>query len=260
MVSFYPMKNGAERDERGEGSSELIVTCRNAPMTFERAEEVFDVMPVPIEPAVEVAMLLAGGVECQTREDMVLDQQAAQGVGVIAFVGDQRAAICGAQIGDQRRSHRDIRHVARAQEQLERAPVSIDQGMDLRGQPSAADADGLGGLAAGRIQTTVVNADIAGINETQSSFGLFGQGLQKTSPQTHLTPPRKVSVNGAPRHFRAGQVTPRATRTQHIEQRRHARLQFAARSAFATPPFPVFTRLWYLYAGKASAPFRGVCD
>jgi len=260
MGSCEPIKNGAEGDEGGERSGEFVVPCRDTAVPFQRAEEIFHVMAMAVIAAMKGPAFLTSRVERQTRKDILFDQQRAQGIGIIAFVRDQRAAVALAQIGHQGRRHADISDVPGAQQQLQGAAVSIDQRMNLGCQPASAQADGLGFPAALGIESAVVEANITGVDEAQPPARFLRQPAQNAIPETKITPSGKMTVGGSPVKVGGRQIAPRATRAQHVQQRFHHLLQLAFRPSGTFPFLPVFTRLWLLYVGRASAPIRGVYD
>jgi len=260
MVSGDPMENGAESHEGGEGGGQLLVPGSDAPVTFERGEEILHMMPVPVVATMEVASFLAGGVEREAGKDVLLHQQGAQRVGVVAFVGYERAALLGRQILHQRWGHGDIGHVASAEQEFERTPLAIDQSMDFRREATTAQAHGLVGAVTFRIESAVMDPDVARIDEAKPARGFARQALENAIPQPRVTPSGKVTVRCAPVKSGGRQIAPGTARSQDIQERFHQLLQPGTGPASTSPLIPVFTRLWLLYAEQASAPTRDVSD
>ena len=115
-------------------------------------------------------------------------------------------------------------------------------------------------MTAPDVGRTLVDAHVAGVDEMQTSAGSLGQTPEDLRPKPRVPPAGKVAIDGSPADRRAGHIAPRTTGAQKIKQRPDHRLQNRARSPSPSPPLMALARLWWLYAGRASAPSRNVCD
>lgn len=260
MVLIDPMENGAQGNEGSKRGGELIIAGGDAAMTLEGREEVFHEVPFAVVASMERTVFFAGGVEGQAGKDIVCDQQLAQRIGIVTFVGDQRAAVALGQLCHQGRSHGDVGDVARTEQQEEGTPLAVDQSVDLRRQATPAEANGLRGSTALGIESAVMDADVACIDKPQAPAGLLRQSCEQTRPQTQVAPACEVAIDGTPRDRRVRQITPRTTGAEDIKQGDHHLFQRCWGPSSSFSFLPKFTRLWQLYAGRASAPDAEACD
>ena len=259
MVSADPMENGAEANKDGKGSGQLVVASRHTAVAFERTEEVLHMVAMMIVAAMKEAPLFPGGIDREAREDVFLQEQRAQGIGIVAFIRDQGAAVPGPEVGHQTRSHGDVGHITGAQEQLQGPALPIHQRVDLGRGAAATEPKRLRALPTSGIETAAMDANVSRIDKTQPPARVSRQPAEDACPQAQVAPAGKVAVSRAPVEGGARQVPPRATRPELIEKCLHHVFQPHRRTPRTFALLPEFTRLWYLHAGTASAPTRVVC-
>ena len=71
----------------------LVVTSGDAPEVLDAVEEALDEVPLPVEPAGERKALLAVGARRDVGPGILAGGGFANGVAVVAFVGEQRRAL-----------------------------------------------------------------------------------------------------------------------------------------------------------------------
>src|SRR5512135_1698095 len=119
-----------------EGSSEHVVACRNGAVDLEMADQALDAVALSIDAAVPSDRGLAMGARRNGSADTLIAQSAADGVGVIALVGEQ---IGGAGFGERRHGfeRRAVRRFAAGEMEDEGdAAAGITETMNFTGEPA----------------------------------------------------------------------------------------------------------------------------
>jgi hypothetical protein len=129
-----PIENSAESNESRKRGRKFLVSSGDAALAFESSEEVLYMVTLPIVAAVKRPVFLACGIDGQARKDILFHQQHPPGIGVVTFVGDQSSALASRQTSNQRGRHSNVGHIPSAEQQFERAALSVHQRMDLAGR------------------------------------------------------------------------------------------------------------------------------
>src|SRR6266446_4038051 len=125
-----PIENSAESNESRKRGRKFLVSSGDAALAFESSEEVLYMVTLPIVAAVKRPVFLACGIDGQARKDILFHQHP-PGIGVVTFVGDQSSALASRQTSNQRGRHSNVGHIPSAEQQFERAALSVHQRMDL---------------------------------------------------------------------------------------------------------------------------------
>jgi hypothetical protein len=125
-----------------EGSSELVVACRDGAVDLEMADQALDAVSLAINDAVPSDRGLAMGARRNGSADAPIAQSAADGVGVVAFVGEQ---IGGAGFGERRHGfeRRAVRRFAAGEMEDEGDAAGITETVNLTGEPAPRAAKSL---------------------------------------------------------------------------------------------------------------------
>ncbi len=246
-------------NEGHKRSGQLVITSGHPPMALQRAKEVFHPMPAPIVTFVKGAFFLSPRRRRQAWPDIPFAKSHPQRVGIVSFVAHHGRTLSGINLLEQFRRLDRVGHITGAQSENDGTPVSIDDRVHLGSEPATTWSHRLRALASSGIGSAVMDTHISRIHTKHRPTTLLGQGLEDRKPETALTPLRKVSVNSSPMCAGARQIPPRTSGSQQIQQGDHDAFQVRWRPTTNFLPIPVFTRLWQLYAGKASAHPLCVC-
>jgi hypothetical protein len=188
LVLAFPMEDCCEGNECKKGDAELLVTGGNAPVPFDRAEEVLNPVALAVEAAMEWALFKPGAVQGKAGENVLLIKHGAKRIGVIAFVGhEHRAAHCVGPLHEVR-SQDGVAYVASAQEKPHGAAPAIHERMDLGGKTSSAWPHRLHRLSACGISGAAVYPHVGAVDGEEFSFGTFAQRLQNSTPEATIPP------------------------------------------------------------------------
>ena len=125
-----------------ERSGELVVACRDGTIDFEMTDHALDAVALPIEPLVPANRRLAVGARWDHGPDAGLMKMGADGVAVVALVGDQ---VAGERFGE-RADCFELRAVSRltAREvESERVAGGITETVNFTGEPAPRAAKSL---------------------------------------------------------------------------------------------------------------------
>ena len=131
-------KPDADCDEFEGGEivlSQLVVTCCDASELLGLIEEPFDEVARLVEERAEADRVLAVGLWWDVGPCLPLGYGIAQGVGIIALVGEQHRAL--RQFRDQVHSGSDVTHLFCREHQLDRPAFRVDKSMDFGCQPAS---------------------------------------------------------------------------------------------------------------------------
>lgn len=242
MVLANPMEDRSDGDKGEKGRSELFITSGNPTMALEGTEEVFDAVPMSIEPLVKGTLFDPSAQRSQAGKDVSFVECNPQWVGIITLVPDQGRTSGRVDLFDQLWSGNGVGDVAGTEDESYWFGVAVDNRVDLRSEPTPARTHRLQCLTTRRIGPASMDAYVGGINAEQPAVRAPVQALEDDLPRAVITPLREVSVDGAPRYL-ARQVSPRAASSQHVKQRDHHLLKVRWRPAARPLPFMEFTRL-----------------
>jgi hypothetical protein len=125
-----------------EGSSELVVACRDSAVDLEMADQALDAVALAIDAPVPSDRDLAMGTRRDGSPDALVAQGAADGVRVISLVGEQVGGACISQRrhGLERRA---VRRFAAGEMEDERDAAGITETMNFTGEPAPRAAKSL---------------------------------------------------------------------------------------------------------------------
>lgn len=206
-------RDGDESEERG---GKLVVARGNFALTFECSKEVLNQVAFTVVAPVKGALLFAGGIEGEAREDVVLDQQHAKVIRVVGIISGQYGAAGLFEPLDQLGGHADVSHIAGAQEEPDHTALSVDNGVDFGGCPASARPHGLELLPSGGIGSTAIYLHVGSIHEVDPAVRSSGQSFEQVLPDAVVPPPGKVAINRSPVQPITGQVPLGASRPQHV--------------------------------------------
>lgn len=127
---------------REEGVGEFVIASCDGPEAFEFAEEAFDKVPLSIEGEVGFAFYEAVGFGRNDGGDFAFDQDFNQGIGIVSLVCEEGF---GVDLLKQRLGLTKIRGLPWRERYRNWIAKSIDDDVDLGGQPTSGSADGLAG-------------------------------------------------------------------------------------------------------------------
>jgi len=133
--------DGGDADGGEKVRRELVIACGDAPEVLQPAEGGLDAPSVAVAALVMADRLLPVPPPGDDRDGSGLAKGPAQGVCVVAAVGDQ--ALRGPAAGEQRVGHADVGGVARRELQRDRTAENVGQRVDLGGLAAPRAADGL---------------------------------------------------------------------------------------------------------------------
>jgi hypothetical protein len=87
-----PIEDGGKLDEAEEGDGEFVVAGGDEAVRFDPAEEVFDLMAVPLVPPMEMGRLSAAAFGRDAAAGALSVQSPAEGIGIEAFIGHDPVA------------------------------------------------------------------------------------------------------------------------------------------------------------------------
>jgi hypothetical protein len=135
----------ADRGGDADGCEEVggvsVVSCGDAPEVLKSAEHALDGVAVAVEERREAVLPFAVGFGRDVRRRAPLLDLAADGVGVVAFVGVQDVAIW--ELFKQQGARCAVGDLAAGEHEGERSAVGVGQRVDFRRAPAARAADGL---------------------------------------------------------------------------------------------------------------------
>jgi len=254
MVLAFPVQDSGQADEREERGAELLIAGGDAPMLFDRAEEVLDAVTLAIEATVKVPGAEPLPAHSKAREDVLLVEKRPQCIRVIAFIGHKHCAAHCADTAHQLGSTGDVHDISRAQNKPHCPSSAVHQRMDLGGKPAPAWSHRLRLLTSNRVACANVYPHVTAVDAEELSFCTLAKSFEDARPCAIIPPACKVAINGAPTHCIAGQIAPGTACPQDVKNRSDHGFQLGAWPASAASPFMDFRGLWQLYAGRASAP------
>ena len=125
-------------------AGQAVISGGDAAEVLEPAEHTLDGIAAAIEPGREAVLPLAIGFRRDVGNASRRLDLAADGIAVIALVAVNHEA--SRQVIEQFRRNPTIRHIAAAQDQQQRTPGSIGQGMDFARSPATRAANRLAAL------------------------------------------------------------------------------------------------------------------
>jgi len=212
-----PVKDRGELNETQEGRSEFIVAGADAAGAFDAAEEVFYLMAVPVVASVKGNPPTAVTFGRNADSGALAPQPGPERVGIEALVGHR---LVPAQTPEQRCDGVEIVALAGGEAECHGTAATFDDGCQLGVDPSFGPTNRLPGLAAPRIRSGLMEFDVRTIEVTQSALGPLGQLGKHERKQSACTPPAEPGVDRTPRTEVGGQIAPRHSGPQNIEDRR----------------------------------------
>ena len=127
-------------DRREECTGKFVIAGCDGPEAFEFTEKAFDKVPFTIEGEVGLAFYEAVGLGRNDGGDSALDQDSNQGIGIVSLVCKEGFGI---DLLKQRFGLTEIRGLSRRERYGNGIAESIDDDVDLGGQPASGSANGL---------------------------------------------------------------------------------------------------------------------
>lgn len=228
-----PIEGGSEKDEAEESEGEFFVASADAAMTFDPAEEVFDLVAVAIIPAMESDGAAARTFGRNANSRALPAEPRAKGVGVEAFVADSTSTT---QAGKQWLDRVQIVTLTFRQAQRDGPTAALDDGCELGVDATFGPPNGLARLATAGVGAILVQLDMRTVDIAQFTLCPLRDALQQASEQSRGTPASKARVHRAPRTKGRGQVPPRYSRAQHEEHPREHEPIVLGRPPSQPPP------------------------
>src|ERR1051325_880548 len=150
MVSTFPVQDSGKSDKGEKRGGEFLIAGGNAAMLLNGSEEVLDPVALAVEATVKVPAGKPLSAHGKAREDMLLVEEHSQSIRVIALISHQDSAGSPAESLHQLRRAGDVRHIARAQNELDCPASSIHQRVNLSRESAAAWSHRLRLLTSGR--------------------------------------------------------------------------------------------------------------
>jgi hypothetical protein len=238
-----PIEDGRELRKAQEMKIEFFITGANPAKSLSALEKVFH----PMAPAIVAAMPSGGLASPLARRDARLgaglDQRLPEAIAVVAFVGH-----CMSLRGQDQIFGRDnVRTLTWSQDHLGGTPATIDQSSQLGVTPALGASNSLILLAASGVGRILVNFDVRGVEMAQSPGCTFGQQIQNGGPQSGLTPTSPPGIDRTPFRKVLRQVTPRTTRSQHVNHRfKHQPMIFGRATAPASSWLYRYRQIYFL--------------
>ena len=123
-----------------ECAGKFVIAGCNGPEAFEFAEKAFDQVPLSIEGKVGFAFYETVGLGWNDGGDTAFFQSVNQGVGIIGLVCEEGFWL---NLLKQRLGLTEIRGLSRCERYRNGITQSVDDNMDLGGQPASGSANGL---------------------------------------------------------------------------------------------------------------------
>jgi hypothetical protein len=209
-----PIKDGCELNEPKKGLGEFVVPSGDATMTLDAAEEIFDMMAVPIITAVKGH----GNASVATGSDAATGPLCAEanpeGICIEALVGHNALP---AQGEKQRFGRSQVVLRTRRQRNRDGPPVLIDDSGELRIESSFGTTNCLSGGPSRCIRPVLVQLNVRAIQMAKFADGTDAKFGQNVSKEADATPPTIARINRAPRPVTARKVAPRNASPQHVE-------------------------------------------
>lgn len=140
MSSVEPEQHRDELDRREECAGEFIIAGCYGPESFEFAEEAFDKVSFSIEGEVGFAFDEPVGLGRNDGGNSSPDQGSNQGIGIVSLVCEEGFGI---DLLKQRFGLTEVRGLSRRERYGNGIAESIDDDVDLGGQPAPGSANGL---------------------------------------------------------------------------------------------------------------------
>jgi hypothetical protein len=125
-----------------EGSSQLVITGGDGAVDLEVADHALDAVAFSVDASVPADRGLAMGSRWDGGTDALLAERAADGIGVIALVGEQVGRTCLGK-GDYGFERRAVRRLAAGEMEDERDALGITETMNFTGEPAPRAAKSL---------------------------------------------------------------------------------------------------------------------
>ena len=129
-------------DRRKECAGKFVIAGCDGPEAFEFAEKAFDKVPFTIESEVGLALYEAVGLGWNDGGNSAPDQGFNQGIGIVSLVCEEGLGI---DLFKQRFGLTEVRGLPRRERYGNGITESIDDDVDLGGQPASGSANGLAG-------------------------------------------------------------------------------------------------------------------
>jgi len=211
-----PIEHCSELNDGEKRRGELLVSGADAPIAFNAAAEVFDLVAAPAVAAVASNRPPAVLSRRDANAGPLAAQARAERIGIAAFVRDGAMST---QTGQQGLDRMQIVPSARGQAERHGAAASIDNGRKLCVNPAFGAADGLGGLSTSWIRAVLVQLDMRTVDVPQFARGGREAEGEHPSEKPLRAPAPETGVDRNPRTKVGWQIPPRNPNAQNVEDR-----------------------------------------
>lgn len=238
-----PIHDRSEVNEAQEGAGEFIVASADPALRFDAAEEVFNLMALPVVTAVEAGRPQPTAFGRDAATGALIAQIRPKDIGIEGLVGHDPATAHASQ-------HREhgvlVVLLAGSQTEPNSPTTRIDDRRELGVQAAFGSAHRLRRLPAGRIGPVLMQLDVGAVKVPQLTLSPSRQQAEHPGEQASITPALVAGINRTPRHVALRKITPRHSRPQDVERSAEHHPVIIRRAASAwhcvITPSPRFSR------------------
>ena len=209
-----PIDHRSKEEEALEGGLGFLVSCGEAPVTFDSAEEVLDPEPFSV-----VADMAWGGRSCTLpfrdgRGVPARREEVSERVAVVALVGDDNALF---EPFHEVWRGGNIMDVSRGDDEFDGPPVQVDQGVDFGVPAAAAGSNALAVSESHCGGAVLMDAHVGTVDEAQLASGSLRGLAEEFRPKPLEAIFAEAPVDGLPRAEAAREIAPGVASSQYMK-------------------------------------------
>ena len=228
-----PIEDCGELHEGEKRECEFLVSSTDASVSFDAAEEVFDLVTAPIVASMESDLSAPRSFGRNTDAGALATQLGPKRIGIEAFV---RNGAVPAQMRQQRFNRVQIVAWSCGQPQRDGPATCVHNGCQLRIDSAFGPTDGLRALPAAWIRAMLVQLDVRTVEVTQFALRSARKAREHPAKQPDRTPATETRIDRTPRSKVRRHVAPWHSGAQNVKHRRYHEPVVFARSTSAAPP------------------------